>query len=71
MDLKTLGIFLALCVPFFLMTIWAVVNAAEKEFGSLGIKVLWLAVASVPFVGFIIYFLFGARRGKKANPAQS
>ena len=71
MDLKTLAVFLALCVPFFLMTVWAVVNAAEKDFGAIGTKVLWVVVASVPFVGFIFYFLLGARRGNKPKTAES
>jgi hypothetical protein len=65
MNLETVGIFLLVCVPFFLMTVWSVVNAAEKEFATLGTKVLWVMVASIPFVGFIIYWLFGARKGRK------
>jgi len=65
MDLKTLGTFLALVVPFFLGTVWAVVDAAQKEFGTLGRKVAWVVVAGIPFVGFIVYLLFGFRRGKK------
>ena len=65
MDLKTAGIFILVSVPFFLMTVWAIVNAAEKEFGSLGKKVLWLLIAAIPFVGFMIYFAIGARRGRK------
>ena len=65
MDLKTLGTFLALVVPFFIGTIWAVVDSAQKDFGSLGKKAVWVAVASVPFVGFIVYLLIGFRLGKK------
>jgi hypothetical protein len=65
MDLKTLSIFLALVVPFFLGTVWAVVDSAQKDFGSLGRKVLWVTIAGIPFAGFIVYLLFGFRRGKK------
>lgn len=65
MDLKTLGTFLALVVPFFMGTVWAVVDSAQKEFGTLGRKVAWVVVAGIPFVGFIVYLLFGFRRGKK------
>lgn len=65
MDLKTLAIFLALCVPFFLLTIWAVVDVAQRDFGSPGKKALWWIVASVPFLGFLPYFVFGMRKGKK------
>jgi hypothetical protein len=31
-------------------------------------KALWWLVASVPFVGFIVYLLFGMRKGKKSDP---
>jgi hypothetical protein len=65
MDLKLLGTFLLLVVPFFIGTIWAVVDSAQRDFGSLGRKAAWVAVAGVPFVGFILYLIFGWRRGRK------
>jgi hypothetical protein len=66
MDLKTLAIFLALCIPFFLLlTIWAIVDVAQKDFGTDGKKALWWIIASIPFVGFIPYLIFGFRKGKK------
>jgi hypothetical protein len=65
MDLKLLGIFLALCVPFFLLTVWAIVDVAQRDFGTAGKKTLWWIVASIPFVGFIPYLIFGIRKGKK------
>jgi hypothetical protein len=65
MDLKLIAIFLGLCVPFFLLTIWAVVDVAQRDFGSNQKKVLWWIVSSIPFVGFIPYFLVGIRQGKK------
>ena len=67
MDLKTIAIFIGLCVPFFLGTIWAVVDVAQKDFGTTGKKALWWIVASVPFIGFIIYLIFGFRKGKKTG----
>ena len=67
MTLKTLTIFLGLCMPFFLLTIWAIVDAAQKDFGTVGKKAFWWLIASIPFVGFIPYFLFGFRKGKKPN----
>lgn len=65
MDLKLIAIFLGLCVPFFLLTIWAVVDVAQRDFESNQKKVLWWVIASIPFVGFIPYFLVGIRQGKK------
>ncbi len=67
MTIKTGVNFLALCVPFFLATIWAIVDVAQKDFGSTGKKALWWIIASIPFIGFIIYLLFGFRKGKKVG----
>jgi hypothetical protein len=64
-ELKSLVTFLALCVPFFIGTIWAVVDVAQRDFGSTRDKALWWVVASVPFVGFIVYLAAGIRKGKK------
>lgn len=64
MDFKTAGILILLCIPFLLMTVWAVTNAAQKEFSSQKQKLLWFFIASIPFIGFIFYFLFGARKKK-------
>ena len=65
MDLKIIGIILALCVPFFLLTVWAIVDVAQRDFGTHGKKTLWWIIASIPFVGFIPYFIIGIRKGKK------
>ena len=67
MDLYTAGIFILISIPFFLATVWAIVNAAQRDFGTLGKKVLWMLIAAIPFVGFIPYFLFGMRQGKKMS----
>jgi Phospholipase_D-nuclease N-terminal len=63
MDLMTPSIIIALTVPFFIATVWAVVNVAQKDFGSLGKKVTWAIVSMIPFVGFLIYLIFGFRKG--------
>ena len=65
MDFDTIKIVLGLSVPFLLATLWAVINAAQKEFGSFREKVLWMMVAAIPFIGFVIYLIFGFRKGKK------
>ena len=67
MGIKTAVIFVGLCVPFFMGTIWAIVDVAQKDFGTMGKKALWWAIASVPFIGFIVYLLFGFRKGKKTG----
>jgi hypothetical protein len=67
MGLKSMVIFVGLCVPFFIGTVWAVVDVAQKDFGTGGRKALWWMIASVPFIGFIIYLIFGFWKGKKTG----
>jgi hypothetical protein len=64
-DLKAILIFLVLCVPFFIGSVWAVIDVAQKDFGSTREKAKWWIVASIPFVGFIVYLVAGFRKGKK------
>jgi hypothetical protein len=64
-DLEPTLIFLVVCVPFFIGTVWAVLDVAQKNFATFRTKALWWLVASVPFAGFIVYLLFGMRKGKK------
>ena len=63
--LKGLLIIVAVCVLFFLLTVWAIVDVAQKDFGTMGKKARWWVIASVPFLGGIIYLIFGFRKGKK------
>ncbi len=63
--MREIIIIIAICIPFMLLTAWAVVDAALRSFGSAGKRALWIVVASIPFVGFLIYFIFGRRKGKK------
>jgi hypothetical protein len=66
-DLKAILVFLAICVPFFIATIWAVVDVAQKDFGSAGAKAKWWVIASIPFAGFIVYLLIGFRKGRRPH----
>ena len=51
-------------VAFFLMTCVAILDIARKDFGSIQVKALWaFLVAMVPFIGVLIYILFGRTRG--------
>ncbi len=65
MDLKTVKFVITMSIPFFLITIWAIVNVAQKDFGTMGKKAFWGIIASIPFIGFIIYLIFGFRKGRK------
>jgi hypothetical protein len=50
---------------FYLLTCIALIDIARKDFGSLGAKFGWGAVAFIPFIGCLIYFVFGFRKGIK------
>ena len=65
MDLSTIGVVLVITVPFFFLTVWAIVDCLQKDFGSIGKKAVWGIVAAVPFIGAPFYFIFGFRKGKK------
>ena len=65
--LETVVVFLGISIPFFLMTIWAIVDVAQKDFGTVKKKVLWGVIAAIPFIGFIVYLIFGFRKGKKSK----
>lgn len=65
MPLKAVAIILALALPCMLATVWAIVDVARRDFGTLGRKARWWIVASVPFIGFVIYLIFGFRQGHK------
>jgi hypothetical protein len=65
MDLKTAMVIVLASIPFFLMTVWAIVDSAQKDFGNLNSKIIWCLVAAIPYVGFLIYLVVGFRRGHK------
>ena len=53
---------------FLLLTWWAVFDISQKDFGSLLKKALWGFTALIPFLGPLIYFAIGYRKGKKVAP---
>ena len=56
---------------FYLLTCLAFIDIARKDFGSLGIKVLWGFVVFIPFIGVVIYIVLGFRSGKVIKPESS
>ncbi len=57
---------------FWLMTCWAVIDIARKDFGGIEKKAAWGFTALVPFIGVVIYLIFGYKKGirkPKLNPA--
>lgn len=56
---------LGISIPFVLLTFWAIFDAARRDFGAIEKKAIWVLVSAVPFIGFIIYLIFGMRKGQK------
>lgn len=52
-------------IVFLLLTWWAVIDISKKNFGSTAAKAIWGVTALVPFLGPVIYFAIGYRKGKK------
>jgi len=59
---STLMIILA-GVLFWLLTCLAVVDIARKDFGAIEKKAAWGFAALVPFIGPIVYFIYGFKKG--------
>ncbi len=67
--MNTVTFFIYVGLGFFVLTCIAIIDAATREFGSLQKKAIWMLAAAIPFIGFIIYFIFGMRKGKRLkNP---
>lgn len=50
---------------FYLATCIAVLDIARKDFGNIQTKALWGFISLIPFIGPVVYFGFGFRRGQK------
>lgn len=48
---------------FWGLTMLAMVDLILKDFGSIQTKALWGVVCLIPFVGWLIYFIVGAKKG--------
>jgi uncharacterized membrane protein YhaH (DUF805 family) len=48
---------------FWLLTCWAIIDIARKDFGRIEIKAVWAFAALVPFIGPIVYLTLGFRKG--------
>lgn len=62
--LHTILVWAGIGLIFFALTSGAVIDVLRKDFGSMKIKITWGLVAMVPFIGWIIYLVFGFRMGK-------
>jgi len=65
LDTATAIFWIKISVVFYLLTILAIVDIVRKDFGTIGKKALWGIIAMIPFIGWLIYLIFGFRKGKK------
>ena len=50
------------------LTMIALLDIILKDFDSTKTKILWHFVAIIPVIGWLIYFIFGARTRQKKKP---
>lgn len=62
--LHTIMVWAGIGFVFFALTMVAVVDVARKDFGSEKAKLSWWIVAIIPFIGWLIYFAAGFRKGR-------
>jgi hypothetical protein len=63
---KVASLFIAFTIPFFLLTVWALVDISMKKFPTIGEKAAWWVITILPFFGWLVYLMIGFRRGVKA-----
>jgi uncharacterized membrane protein YhaH (DUF805 family) len=56
---------------FLILTLLAIIDVARKDFGAIQKKAIWGLVAVVPFIGWLIYLVFGFRKGKKPGRGEA
>jgi len=63
----TMGKLILWIIPFFIATIWALADVSMKKFPTSREKALWWIIALVPFAGWLVYLVFGFKRGEKTD----
>ncbi len=63
--MATVIVWIKISLFFYLLTVLVIIDIARKDFGSIGKKALWGFIAVVPFIGWLVYLIFGFRTGKK------
>lgn len=58
-------------ILFWLLTCWAVIDIARKDFGAIEKKAAWGFTALVPFIGVLVYLIFGYKKGAPRSKVNS
>jgi len=64
-DTRTILFVAGVSLTFFLLTCVAIFDVAMKNFGGIYKKAFWGLVAVIPFIGCVIYFFAGRKKGIK------
>ncbi|MDY6903992.1 MAG: PLDc N-terminal domain-containing protein [Thermodesulfobacteriota bacterium] len=64
-------IIIGMGVVSYLLTCWAILDVALKNFGTIEKKAIWGIIAFIPFIGWVIYFLAGRQKGVRRAPADN
>lgn len=57
-------IIISVGIIFYIFTCLAFVDIARKRFDSVKTKAIWGIIAFIPFIGCVVYFLLGSKKGK-------
>ncbi len=64
MDQTVLYILLIFAASF-ILTMLALRDIILKDFGSTRAKLIWHFIAIVPLIGWLVYLLFGFKKGRR------
>jgi heme/copper-type cytochrome/quinol oxidase subunit 4 len=64
MDKTIIYILIVFAISFGL-TMLALIDIILKDFGSTKAKIIWHFIAIIPILGWLVYFIFGFRKGTK------
>lgn len=71
MNSPLIVIIVSIAIVSYVLTCWAIIDVALKHFDSIAKKALWAVVAFTPFCGWLIYFLFGRKQGRRPAAVDS
>jgi len=66
---QTILYILIISVISFGLTMLALTDIILKDFGSIKAKIIWHFIAIVPIIGWLIYLIFGFKKGQRNKPA--
>ena len=66
---QTILYILLICAISFGLTMLALIDIILKDFGSTKAKIIWHFIAIIPIIGWLIYLIFGFKKGQRKRPA--